>query len=188
VSSEAGTSVRPPSSVANGRVYEFLAVLAKAGIVFDHGTDLSLAEIYAAAILAARSDALAVLQYGGLGSDWLVREGDDPDWGVGVRIDFDLGRRFITWSIRLVPDGSPYITADLIKPDRGLTVELLRVEHTQDRGFDCCVTSEVDPELPPWPWSIEFCETRLTAALKLMFESVVGDPTWGDPGQLQPAS
>ena len=172
------SGVRPASKVDNARVAEFLEVLQTEGYAIDTEADQVMAEMYAAAILAVRFDAISVLRYGGLGFSWLVREHDDPKWGVGVRLDFDYGRRFITWGLRQSQTGL-VITAELQKLDERASLEQLRAEHIPALGFYCRVAWEPDSDLVHAPWTAAQCEKRLTAALKLMFANVEQDPSWG---------
>jgi len=135
--------------------------------------DHTMARLYAGGILSAELSVLQTLRLGGAEGDWFVREGEEPTWGIGVRLDFAFNRSYIVCSLRRdTPAAALYITVERIVPDRDLQQELLRVTYTVETGFMCWAGEDITLETQPTLGTEVSCREAFEIAVRKLFDAL----------------
>ena len=125
-------TVYDQAQVEKNRAVNALLKAIGGEIPFTHSTDETVDRIYAAGATHDHSDVVDLLIYVIVADDWYVRAGQEPDWGIGLRLDFSYVRRFLIYSLRRQTVDEPlFISADVLdlyKPPAQLWLEVAPAE------------------------------------------------------------
>lgn len=63
------------------------------------------------------------------GGSWFVKPEEEPEWGIGIRLEFGFGLDYLIYSLRRVqPDKPLYLTIETLRLGSRQPLEVLRVE------------------------------------------------------------